>query len=374
MESSYVLGVKGKSVPDTVTGFLQELFEKEVVDYVLAPKEVGSGKNALQALVSKASDLEGVNPLAPVMPVSTARIVSAMTKVSPVPGKTGIVLRPCEARALIELVKLKQARLDNVLLVSFDCLGTYSMKDYESSAEEPLSFERTLGFVRKGEEDEGLRLSCLTCEHPIPYAVDLHIGLLGADLDKELVLTCLTPQGNEAAERLGLKKVETVPGRDEAVSSFVERRIKRRNEFFEKTAQETSGVDNFIGLFETCITCRNCKTVCPVCYCKECFFDSPTFEVEASKFIDWTRGRGSLRMPTDTILFHLTRLNHMGCSCVACGLCSDACPNEIPLIKVFKWGGFKVQEEFDYVPGRNLEEELPLSTFREDEMPELGTK
>jgi formate dehydrogenase subunit beta len=297
-----------------------------------------------------------------------------MTKVSPVPAKTGVVLRPCEARALIELVKLKQARLENVLLISFDCLGTYSMKDYEDADKGSLTFEKVFGCWQQGEEDPRLRLACMTCEHPIPYAVDLHIGFLGVDTGNELLVRSATGQGQEAAERLGLKEVEEVPGRDEAVSAFVGQRVKKRDEFFEKTSQETSGVEKFVSVFETCITCRNCKTVCPVCYCKECFFDSPTFEVEASKFIDWTKSKGSLRMPTDTILFHLTRLNHMGCSCVACGLCGDACPNEIPLIKIFKWGSFKVQESFNYVPGRSLDEEIPLSTFREDELPELGVK
>jgi len=34
--------------------------------------------------------------------------------------------------------------------------------------------------------------------------------------------------------------------------------------------------------------------------------------------------------------------------------------------------GEKVQRTFDYVPGRNLEEELPLSVFREDELSEVG--
>jgi hypothetical protein len=31
-----------------------------------------------------------------------------------------------------------------------------------------------------------------------------------------------------------------------------------------------------------------------------------------------------------------------------------------------------VQKVFDYVPGRSLEEELPLATFKEDELKEVG--
>ena len=77
-------------------------------------------------------------------------------------------------------------------------------------------------------------------------------------------------------------------------------------------------------------------------------------------------------MPTDSLLFHLTRLNHMAMSCVGCGLCQEACPNDIPVFRIFRMAGDKVQETFDYVPGRSLEEELPLSVFREDELSEVG--
>ena len=36
-----------------------------------------------------------------------------------------VILRPCELRALHELAKLKQAKLENLLLISFECAGVY---------------------------------------------------------------------------------------------------------------------------------------------------------------------------------------------------------------------------------------------------------
>ena len=79
-------------------------------------------------------------------------------------------------------------------------------------------------------------------------------------------------------------------------------------------------------------------------------------------------------MPNDTLLFHLTRLNHMVVSCVGCGLCSEACPNDVPVARIFRLVGSRVQKTFDYVPGRSLEEELPLTTFKEAELEEVGYK
>ena len=43
--------------------------------------------------------------------------------------KLGVVLRSCEIRALVELVKFQQAKLDNALIIGVDCLGTYKVTD-----------------------------------------------------------------------------------------------------------------------------------------------------------------------------------------------------------------------------------------------------
>jgi hypothetical protein len=40
-----------------------------------------------------------------------------------------VVLRSREIRALIELVKLQQANLDNLTIIGVDCLGTYEVDD-----------------------------------------------------------------------------------------------------------------------------------------------------------------------------------------------------------------------------------------------------
>ncbi len=70
--------------------------------------------------------------------------------------------------------------------------------------------------------------------------------------------------------------------------------------------------------------------------------------------------------------FHLTRLNHMALSCIGCGMCSEACPAELPVGMVFRAIGQRLQAAFDYAPGRSLEDPLPLITFKADEWTELG--
>jgi formate dehydrogenase subunit beta len=70
-------------------------------------------------------------------------------------------------------------------------------------------------------------------------------------------------------------------------------------------------------------------------------------------------------MPTEILLFHLTRLNHIGASCIDCGMCESACPQDIPLTTIFEAVGEGVKKVLNYIPGRDLNEEIPITSFKE---------
>jgi len=52
-------------------------------------------------------------------------------------------------------------------------------------------------------------------------------------------------------------------------------------------------------------------------------------------------------------------------------MCEDACPMAIPVAQIFASVGDRNQEAFDYVPGRSMDEPLPLTTFDEEEFLEV---
>jgi formate dehydrogenase subunit beta len=133
-------------------------------------------------------------------------------------------------------------------------------------------------------------------------------------------------------------------------------------------------MDGLLTEFSACIRCHNCMINCPICYCKECIFRTPTFEHESQLYYQWAERKGTVRMLPDTLLFHLTRLNHMVTSCVGCGMCTEACPVDIPVGTVFRAVGEKAQAIFDYHPGRSLEEAAPVQEFREEELTALGER
>jgi len=53
---------------------------------------------------------------------------------------------------------------------------------------------------------------------------------------------------------------------------------------------------------------------------------------------------------------------------VSCGACEDACPMSIPVAQIFSMIADETQGLFDYVSGRDLEEPLPLITYKEEEL------
>src|SRR5512137_2502066 len=108
-----------------IRGVLRGLLAKGVVDALLVPTALPGGSVA-PMLVGDAAALERADPLAPVLPINAARAASNLT-LTDHREKLGVVLRSCEIRALVELIKFQQAKLEDALIVGIDCLGAYKV-------------------------------------------------------------------------------------------------------------------------------------------------------------------------------------------------------------------------------------------------------
>ncbi len=358
----------------SLNAFLASILTQRLVDAILVPAEASSSLSAFQTLITQPEKLSGANPIAPVMPLNSALVLSNLTIVEPSKKKIAAVLKPCEMRALIELVKLKQANLENIITIGIDCFGTYSVEDYKAMVERNENpTERILSQARKDVEDEKLRSACKYCEYPFPLNTDITVGLFGLN-GKELLIKANSDAGAQLLEKSGLSLDGEALSRrrEEALAKHLQARNKKVESFLAETQREISGLKNLLNIFSTCISCRNCKSVCPICYCKECFFESSAFEYPSDKYWRKAESKGIVKLPLDILMFHLGRMAHIAVSCVACGMCEQACPSNIPLLKIFKLVGSNAQKEFEYIPGRNLEESLPLVMFKEEEFEQLG--
>jgi formate dehydrogenase subunit beta len=376
MTQTAKIDVKNHDLPAALQDFFKTLLREGDISALLVSQHLPMKDSVMPTLVTDPEKLTGVDPLAPVFPMNAAKVVTKLTR-RPIGSRIAVVLRPCEIRAFIELVKLKQGSMEDVVVVGTDCLGAYSNVNYPRFAKEDgvaatNRFYQNY-FAGKGTafEDFDLSPACKACEFPIPDNADLLIGLLGVESNGHLLLKSNTPAGQELLEKLDLPKTAEPAGRQKAIDELVDQRIAYRDKMFEETSEATADLNKLTAYLANCVNCYNCRVACPVCYCKECVFVTDVFDHEPSQYLRWAKRKGILKMPSDTVFFHLTRLAHMSTACIGCGQCSNACPNNIPVMEIFRTVASHTQKAFDYQAGRSLEDEPPLSVFREAEFSEL---
>lgn len=339
---------------------------------ILAPALSAKGSATL-ALVSEPGKLASVMPLQPAMAVNAASVVHEIAGGAGAGEMVGLLLRPCELRAVVELVKLRQVLADNLVFIGIDCPGTYKAAGFRDVRKDDTDFDNK--HVRNQQDyasNVNFRTACRMCEFAKPPTFDLSIGWLGMDPDKELFLEAGTDKAKGLLEHLELTDAAEPEARKQYLAEHARKRQQQTSERIEEMDKQMTGAENLVRYFADCLNCHNCMRVCPVCYCHECFFDSDTFKRDLDEHVRLSKRKGLTRMPSETLLFHLTRMNHMMTSCVACGICEDSCPVTIGLATLFKKVSQNAQREFDYLAGRSLEEPLPLTTFREDEFKKVG--
>jgi formate dehydrogenase subunit beta len=160
------------------------------------------------------------------------------------------------------------------------------------------------------------------------------VGLAG--VADELPLT-FAASALEAADRLrpalGLEDAPAAawPGAEALLAA----RAAGRAAVLAEARAALAGPGQLAATFAACVRCGNCSTACPMCYCRECLFRSATFERPLDDLVRLAGRKGAVRLPADTALYHLTRMSHVAASCVGCGLCEEACPNDVPLARLF---------------------------------------
>lgn len=83
--------------------------------------------------------------------------------------------------------------------------------------------------------------------------------------------------------------------------------------------------------------CYGCREACPLCFCDDCCLEAEGPE--------WVPGGYTPAAP----FFHLTRMVHMVDSCTNCGQCTEVCPCEIPVAKVWSTVNNKIRDVYGYL-------------------------
>ncbi|MHC4183957.1 MAG: 4Fe-4S dicluster domain-containing protein, partial [Planctomycetota bacterium] len=112
--------------------------------------------------------------------------------------------------------------------------------------------------------------------------------------------------------------------------------------------------------FSKCIKCYACSNICPLCFCDRCIV-----EKNQPQWIDPSaHARGNLS-------WNVTRAYHLAGRCINCEECQRVCPVDIPLNLLNKKLAKEAEKSFNYRPGYNIDDELAMSTYKEDDEQEF---
>lgn len=357
-----------KSAELAIIDFFKFLLENKRVSGIFTLRKINKDDSVDYCLVTDESRLDDVIPFYPFMPANAGQILSRFSHMN---KPVAVVIKPCELRAFIELVKREQGTLDNFLLISYSCAGVFPII---KTGDEP--FEKFLPdyweTVKKGGISQGIRPTCKVCEHFLPMNADITISLIGENkLDSECKMFLNTDKAKEFVKDFEGEMLEE-DLESPVINSLLTKRKGEKEDLFTELSSKYSGLDGMINIFGRCIGCHGCSRVCPICYCTLCDFESQNYDYSASILEREISQKGALRLPPDTIFFHLGRLIHMSFSCIGCGLCTEVCPANIPVSTLFIKIGEETAKMFDYIPGRNVKEAIPVTVFKEEEFAELG--
>jgi len=350
-----------------IIDFFEKAMDKEVFNSVIIPMRVPAGDSYTYVLVKEKSLLKDALPISPVMFVQGAKAISSVTRLGKGNMKIAAIMRPCEIRATIELAKLGQVDLENITLISMDCPGVLPTSDFLN---DPDKATKVFDAAVKSGDDKIMRPVCQICDKSSMVAGDLHIGILGAKKDTVFIISN-TEKGNNLINKLGMTLDGNLDSWHTKTKNISEERHKKRKKANKDLKSEVGGLDNFLDVYSQCINCHNCMRVCPVCFCRLCYFDSDKVKHPSEEYIQKAESKGSIRFLPDTSLFQMGRMMHMSLSCVSCGACEDACPMSIPVAQLFSMVADETQGLFDYVSGKSLDEPIPLIAYKEEELHEM---
>jgi len=303
-------------------------------------------------------------------------------------SKIAIAVKPCDAKAIIELAKREQINLGNLLLIGVNCTGTLpsvkakSMMKDEFAVEpsdvvsEDIEDNELIIRLKDGSEKKkdlaeleqkgyGRRENCRRCETNIPVMADIACGKWGTTDKNSTFIELCSEKGSqfvEAAIEAGFIKVEqpnadaidTRKQKDKAAAELA--RQWQEKDF--ASLEQMSNDERFSYWFEQfshCIKCYGCRDACPICYCQDCILEADRGFIPPGE------------VPPN-MMFPMVRITHVMDSCVNCGQCQDACTMELPLSRLIFLLSKKIGAIFKYEPGMDATELPPLRTITDQEL------
>ena len=272
--------------------------------------------------------------------------------------KVGIIARPCDTRALIELSKIRQVNLENLFIIAFEDRGMIpsaskdikKIKDIDPTkvVKEKIGDNGLIVKLNDGKVKEvpiNIAENCSRCTRKVPVVADIGITDLVMPIDSdEIILKVYSEKGNELIEK---SKIKTKPLPNDIKQNLSDKIKEIKNAALAKRAKDLEEWDMLsqaekIEQLQKCTGCGICIRACPVCYCVDCILQKKKKE-----------------KTIDNVTYQLTRIAHVADRCIECGNCDNNCPQNLPLSFYFQSLNEAFQKKFKYNAGESVED-LPF--------------
>jgi formate dehydrogenase subunit beta len=269
--------------------------------------------------------------------------------------KVGVIARPCDTRAIVELAKIKQINLDNVFIIGIEDRGMLPKAEREIKKVKDIDPTK---IVKEKVGDDGLLVkmedgsiketnlvpadNCLRCVRKTPVIGDLGISEIGIPIDsEEVILKVYSERGNDLVEK---SKIATKKLPDDIKKANTEQMDKILEKASTQRAKDLEEWENLpqeqkIEMFQKCTMCGMCIRGCPVCYCVDCILQKKRKEKTINKEA-----------------YQLTRVAHVADRCVECGNCDNNCPMSLPLSLYFQSLTEAFKKKFNYRAGESVDD------------------
>lgn len=269
--------------------------------------------------------------------------------------KVGLIARPCDTRALIELAKIKQVNLDNLFVIAIEDRGmapkasrdVKKFKDVDPSKvvkEKVTDGGITLKFDNGTTKEVGITIAenCLRCYRKLPVVADLSVSDLSIPITSDdIILKVYSDKGASILEKSGIAKKPLPADMKKANTDKYNEIIAKAKEKRAKDLEEWDKLPQAekLASLAKCTACGMCIRGCPVCYCVDCIL----MKKKKDKTID-------------NITYQLTRVAHDADRCVECGNCDNNCPMNLPLSLYFQSLNDSFKQKFKYESGMSIQD------------------